>query len=51
MTSFLLGLALGLVIACWVRIRAERERVNLVKSINAGNAIPDEYGNIGWVIK
>ena len=49
MTGFIIGLALGLIVARWVAVRAERERVNLVKAIHAGHAEPDEYGSVGWV--
>lgn len=51
MLEFFIGLGAGLVVALWVNHRADLARISLNKSIHAGLAVPDESGNIGWVIK
>jgi hypothetical protein len=49
--GFFLGLTAGLAVVIIVSIRVDWERIKLNKAIYAGDAVPDENGNIGWVIK
>lgn len=49
MTGFLSGLAVGLLVAWWVKHRADVFWLNTNKAIYDGFATPDEYGNLGWV--
>lgn len=51
MIEFFVGLSVGLLVALFVWIRDDLERTKLNKAIYAGDAVPDENGNIGWVIK
>jgi hypothetical protein len=49
--EFMIGLWLGLLVAVWVKRRSNADTIRLNKSIYAGDAVPDENGYIGWVIK
>jgi hypothetical protein len=51
MIEFFVGLSVGLLVALFVWIRADTEQTLLNQAIYAGDAEPDENGNIGWVIK
>jgi hypothetical protein len=51
MSGFISGLAVGIAVAWWVKYRADAEAVMAFIAIYNGDAMPDEAGNIGWVIK
>lgn len=51
MIGFLVGLAVGIVFAVWLQHRAETQATKTYIAIHNGSAVPDENGNIGWVIK
>jgi hypothetical protein len=51
MIGFIIGLAIGLAVAAWLQYRAEAQAVSTYIAIHNGSAVPDENGNIGWIIK
>ena len=51
MIGFIVGLAAGLSVAVWLQHRAEVQAARTYIAIHNGSAVPDENGNIGWIIK